>query len=163
YGLLYYLRPPIGRKNSYLTVDASRIDANDGAHDRVRVTLGLQLPNGQLAPYVEADGTHAAFGAGTSSALAGINVFVLPIRSLGPILGSILAYATVERTDRGEGTAALTLVKQFGNRLRVEFGGSWSGTSVPGTYTLRVLTDLPQARMITTATSGPGAGSGSNF
>jgi hypothetical protein len=163
YELLYYVRPPVGRKNSYVTVDASRIDASDGTHDRLRVTLGLQLPNGQLAPYVEADGTHAAVGGGTSSGLAGINLFILPVRSLGPVLGTMLAYAGVERTSLGEGSTSLTLVKQIGSRLRVELGGNWSATGAPGTYTLRVLTDLRQGRMITTATAGPGGGSGTNF
>jgi hypothetical protein len=164
YGILYYLRPPIGGKNSYLTVDARRIDANDGAHDRVRVTLGLQLPNSQFAPYVETDDTHGASGGGgTSSALVGVNLFVLPISSLGPVFGSVLAYGTVERSNAGESLTSLTLVRQFGTRFRVELGGTWSGAGTPGTYTVRVLTDLPQARMITTANIGPGSGGGTNF
>lgn len=163
YGILYYVRPPIGGKNSYLTVDARRIDANDGTHDRVRVSLGLQLPNAQLVPYVEADNTHGVPGGGTSSALAGINVFVLPIRSLGPVVGTLLAYGTVERSNNGESTTSLTLVKQFGNRFRVELGGTWFAPGTPGAFTLRVLSDLPQARIITTANLGPGAGPGTNF
>lgn len=163
YGILYYLRPPIGGRHSYLTMDARRIDASDGTHDRLRVSLGLQLPYGQLVPYVEADGTHGVPGGGTSSALAGINVFVLPIRSLGPFAGKVLAYGTVERTNHGEGTTSLTFVRQFGNRVRVEFGGAWSAASAPGIYTLRVLTDLPQARIITTANIGAGSGTGTNF
>jgi hypothetical protein len=164
YGILYYVRPPIGPRNSYLTVDARRIDANDGAHDRVRVTVGVQLPNGQLAPYVETDETHGAPGTGsTSSALIGMNVFVLPIRSLGPILGQMIAYGAIERSNHGEGTSSLTLVRQFGNRFRVEAGGVWNGAGSPPTYTLRVLTDLPQARIITTANVGSGSSAGTNF
>jgi hypothetical protein len=163
YGILYYLRPPIGGRNSYFTVDARRIDANDGTHDRVRVTLGLQLPNSQIAPYVETDDTHGTAGGGTSSALVGVNLFVLPMPSLGSTFGKVLAYGTVERSNAGESLTSLTLVRQFGNRFRVEVGGTWSGGGTPGQYTVRVLTDLPQARMITTANIGPGSGGGTNF
>jgi hypothetical protein len=163
YGILYYLRPPIGPRNSYLTVDARRIDANDGTHDRVRVTLGLQLPNSQIAPYVETDGTHGAVGGGTSSALVGVNLFVLPMPSLGSVFGKVLAYGTVERSNAGESLTSLTLVRQFNNRFRVEVGGTWSGAGTPGAYTVRVLTDLPQARMITAANIGAGSSSGTNF
>ena len=163
YGLLYYVRPPFGGQSSYLTVDARRIDANDGAHDRVRLTLAMQLPNGQLAPYVETDATHGVSGSATSSALVGVNLFVLPIPSLGSVLGKVLAYGTVERSNAGESLTSLTLVRQFNNRFRVEVGGTWSGAGTPGEYTVRVLTDLPQARMITTANIGAGSGSGTNF
>ncbi len=165
FDLLYYVRPPFGGKNSYMTVDASRLDAYDGTHDRLRVSLGAQLPAGQLVPYVEFDGTHNAPGGPTSMSLAGINVFLLPIRSLGPVAGEILAYGALERTSQGTGTSSLTLVRQFGNRFRVELGGNWAGASTPATYTLRVLSDLPQARVITTANLGSGAGAsaGSNF
>ena len=161
YGILYYLRPPIGGKNSYLTVDARSIDENDGTHDRVRITLGLQLPNSQIAPYVETDDTRGV--GGTSSALVGVNLFVLPISSLGSVFGSVLAYGTVERSNAGESLTSLTLVRQFGSRFRVELGGTWSGAGTPGSYTVRVLTDLPQARMITTANIGAGSGGGTNF
>jgi hypothetical protein len=164
YGILYYLRPSFASGHSYLTVDARRIDADDGTHDRLRVSVGMQLPNGQLVPYVETDATRGAPGTGSSSsALIGMNLFVLPIRSLGPVLGQMIAYGAIERSNHGEGTSSLTLVRQFGNRFRVEAGGVWNGAGSPPTYTLRVLTDLPQARIITTANVGAGSGAGSNF
>jgi len=163
YGILYYVRPPIGARNSYITVDARRIDANDGTHDRLRVSLGVQVPNGQLVPYVETDRSRGAPGSATSSALIGMNMFVLPIRSLGSAFGQVLAYGAIERSNHGEGTTSLTLVRQFGNRVRVEAGGVWSGIGAAGTYTLRVLTDLPQARIITTANTGNGSSGGTNF
>jgi Carboxypeptidase regulatory-like domain len=165
YDLLYYVRPPFGGKNSYLTVDASRLDGSDGTQDRLRVSLGVQLPVGQLVPYVEFDGTHNGPSGPSSTSLAGVNVFVLPVRSLGPVVGEVLAYGALERTSQGTGTSSLTLVRQFGNRFRVELGGNWAGGTTPATYTLRVLSDLPQARVITTANAGggPGASAGSNF
>lgn len=161
-GVNGFMRPGGPLSRSFVTFDLRHSDETRGGVDVATFGGGTTLAGVQLLPSVTMTRDPQLLG-GAPRWSGYVAAFAMAPRSLGPVLGQPFAFASVERTAYGATATSVTVTRGelLGGRLRVEVGGRWSG--VAPTYTLRLLTDLPQARAITSVQSQGGDTRGSQF
>jgi hypothetical protein len=146
----------------YFTTDASRSLSAGSSQNQVRAGLGVQWLASQLLPYVQT--TRTEFGGTTTDdrTALGVNFFLMPGPSMSRYLGQTLAYGTLERSSHGDQVTALTVVRPITSATRLEVGGRWT-TGSPSLFSIRLLSDLPTTREISSAFISDGRVTGTHF
>jgi hypothetical protein len=162
YSVSYFVRPARAPSGMYFTGDASRSLSAGGSQNALRAGLGVQWHASQLLPYVQRMRTE--FGGTTTDdrTAVGVNYFLMPPAGWSAALGQLLVYGTLERSNRSEQLVSFTAVRPITSMTRIEVGGRWaSGAS--SLFTIRVLSDLPTTREISSAFVSDGRMTGTHF
>jgi hypothetical protein len=151
---------PISRMGSnYLEASLDRINTTSGRLISGRLGASFQVNEVRMLPAVRVQRQETGFSPATSQTFLGFNAFVLPRRSLGPVLGTRQARTTFEmQPGIGPVNASAYLGAPLLKGLRTEAGMTWfKGSRSPG-FSLLIAAELPSVRSYTTVTGGGGAG-----
>jgi hypothetical protein len=86
----------------------------------------------------------------------------MPPAGWSEALGQVLVYGTLERSNRADQLVTITAVRPITSMTRLEVGGRWtSGAS--SLFTIRLLSDLPTSREISSAYVSDGRMTGTHF
>jgi hypothetical protein len=153
-----FLRPISRMGSNYLEASLDRINTTSGRLTSGRLGASFQVTEVRILPAVRFQRQETGFSPGTSETFLGFNTFVLPRRSLGPVLGSLSARTTFEmQPGVGPVNASAYVGAPLLKGLRAETGMTWyRGSRGPG-FSLLIAAELPTVRSYTTVTGGGGA------
>ena len=162
-----FLRPLPQAGFFYFDGTLDRMTSVSGRTTVVRLETSTQGQALRALPFVRVEQNAPAVGPSATRSFLGVNGFVLPHPTLGPVLGPLwLRTGTELELDGPVRLAAYSLLvaRPLGSGLRVETGVSWlRGTPGP-TLSLSLTTYLSGLRSYTTLTAPVGGvASGSQF
>ncbi len=151
------------RWNEALFVNASWRDeqADLGASERGRLAVGARTRLGQLFPFVQYDRIARPGVASLHRQAAGLSLFTTPSSRPGAWYARLWGFATAEWRNDGARLLDVTLAQSFGNSFRAEASVSAQSGLAPR-FGLRMYTDLPRARVISTAQHDAGGYTGTH-
>ncbi|HTR78812.1 MAG TPA: hypothetical protein VMH39_11905, partial [Gemmatimonadaceae bacterium] len=152
--LEYYWRPSWDGRTTYLTIDGLRSVRTGSVFNDARVTTGIATAVGTFLPYIEHDLTTYSASDNAADNVVGLNVLLSSMRTLG-WLGEGVAFGGIQRETSGIWSGGITFGFQVSASVRIETGSQWTAGARGPVLTLRALSNLPQARTITTASAGP--------
>ncbi len=153
-----FLRPISRMGSNYLEASLDRINTTSGRLTSGRLGASFQVTEVRILPAVRFQRQETGFSPATSATFLGFNTFILPRRSLGPVLGSLSARTTFEmQPGVGPVNASAYVGAPILKGLRAETGMTWyRGSRSPG-FSLLIAAELPTVRSYTTVTAGGGA------
>jgi hypothetical protein len=127
---------------------AERGDAGTSA--RGRLAVGVRSRVGQWFPYVQYEEDAPTATASRVRRAAGISLFTTPSPRWGPALSRLWGYVSADWSDDRSRSASVTLAQSISDALRVEVTATGATAARP-VFALRMYTDLPRARVVSTA------------
>jgi hypothetical protein len=152
-----YSRVIPGRRLGGLMLEAqgTRTVTHSGVQTQARAGAAAQLQNLVLRPYLRAERISNAGGPVEHSYL-GFQTTVLPVRSLGPVLGGFWLQAQAETEIAGSPTsAAIVVARNLGQAFRIEAGTRWERNLAAPIFTFSLVSQLGAVRS-TSLVTAPG-------
>ena len=149
---------PISRMGAtYLEASLDRVTTSTSVLASSRLGASFQVAEIRILPAVRFQREESGPGPHQSQTYFGVNTFVLPHPSLGPVLGSLSARTTFElQTGVGAVSASGYIGAPLIRGLRAETGMTWfRGSHGPG-FSLLIAAELPSVRSYTTLSGGGG-------
>jgi hypothetical protein len=165
WGLTGFVRPVPGRPSLYVDASLRHTSGAVGGFTLARAGLSAQANGVRFVPYVRMERATPQGGGAQERAFAGVNVFVLPRPSLGPVLGGFWARADAE-LQRGAPmqTAGAVVGRELWRDVRLEVGGRYQRTLGGVSLVMTLQTNLPGFRSTTAVDAPPqGDATGSLF
>ncbi len=151
-----FFRPIRSWGATYVDASVDYIQNENSTLTSGRLGASFQVADVRLLPAVRWQHDDA-LGAQQTQTFYGVNTFMLPQPSLGPVLGLITARTSFElEAGHGIGTAAGYLGMPFLKGLRGEVGASWYRGARGANLSLLIAAELPSFRSYTTLTAGGG-------
>lgn len=149
-----FWRPSWWQEAAFVNVSWRDEHADIGATERGRVAIGARTRIGQLFPFVQYDRITRPGVASFFRQAGGLSVFTTPSARSGAWYARLWGYVSTEWRNDGSRSLDLTVAQTFNSNFRAELSlGAQSGAGPR--YGLRMYTDLPRARVITTAQQDP--------
>ncbi|MCC7003637.1 MAG: hypothetical protein IT357_15880 [Gemmatimonadaceae bacterium] len=154
-----FWRPSWWQEAAFVNVSWRDEHADIGATERGRVAIGARTRIGQLFPFVQYDRIARPGVASFYRQAGGLSLFTTPSSRSGAWYARLWGYVNTEWRNDGSRSLDLTVAQTFSNSFRAEVSlGAQSGSGPR--YGLRMYTDFPRARVITTAQHDPVNGYG---
>jgi hypothetical protein len=135
----------------------TRTVTNMGPHIQARTGAAVQLKHLVVRPYLRAERLSAA-GGPIERGYLGMQTTVLPVHSLGPVLGGLWLQAEGETEVAGSPTrASVVLARNLGRAFRIEGGTRWERGLTGPIFTLSLVSQLNAVRstsLVTAPTAG---------
>jgi hypothetical protein len=149
-----------GRRLGAVVVEAQgvRTLTRQGAQTDARIGAALQVANTVLRPYLRGQQIPGV-GGPVQRSYVGLQATVLPLRSLGPVLGGFWLQGQAETETGGSPTSASVVIsRNLGRAFRIEGGTRWErGLSAP-ILTFSLVSQLASMRSTSLVTAQAGEG-----
>ncbi|MFN8652628.1 MAG: hypothetical protein U0133_12030 [Gemmatimonadales bacterium] len=156
YTLSAFFRPVSRLGATYLEGSVDQIHGTLNDLTSARLGASLQVSDLRLLPSVRFETTRGQ-GASATRTYYGVNSFMLPRPSLGPVLGKLSARTTFEmEAGAGASSASGYIGMPILRGLRTETGLSWFKGMKGPTFSLLIAAELPSVRSYTTVSAGGG-------
>jgi len=149
-GIVGFWRPAWWQEAAFLNVSWRNEHADAGDTQRARAALGVRSALGQVFPYVQMDRVSRPGVPEFNRRALGVSLFTTPSARRGAWYARIWGYVTSEWRNDGTRSLDLTLAQTVNNSLRAEASLGVQSGGGPR-FGLRAYTDLPRARVISTA------------
>jgi hypothetical protein len=139
-----------------LEVQTTRTLKDEGVLTEARTGAALQLGGTVLRPYLRLE-RESAVAEPVGRNYAGLQVTVLPQRSLGPLLSGFWLQGSVEAEGaRSPVSASALIARNLGRGFRIEAGTRWERTLPGPMLTLSLVSQLAAVRSTSTVTAALG-------
>lgn len=136
-----------------LEAQGTRTATNSGGQTQARAGAAVQFRNLVLRPYLRAERTSNP-GGQVDHGYLGLQTTVLPLRSLGPMLGGFWIQAQGESEIAGPpSSASVVIARNLGQAFRVEAGTRWERTLAAPIFTLSLVSQLSAVRSTSLVTA----------
>ncbi|MFN0097978.1 MAG: hypothetical protein ACKVS7_04820 [Gemmatimonadaceae bacterium] len=152
-----FWRPSWWQEAAFVNVSWRDEHADIGATERGRLAIGARTRIGQLFPFVQYDRITRPGVASFYRQAGGLSLFTTPSSRSGAWYAQLWGYVTTEWRNDGSRSLDLTIAQTFNNSFRAELSLGVQSGGGPR-YGVRMYTDLPRARVISTAQRNPVSG-----
>jgi hypothetical protein len=149
-----FWRPSWWQQSAFVNASWRNERADSGTTERGRLAMSARTRLGQLFPFVQYDRIARPGVESFYRQTGGLSLFTTPSSRSGAWYARMWGYVTTEWSNDGSRALGLTVAQTFNKSFRAEVSlGAQSGRGP--LYGLRMYTDLPRARVITTAQNDP--------
>lgn len=145
-----FWRPRWWREATFVSATWRGDHGDIGASERARLSVGARTRLGQIFPYVQRDRVERPGLATRDRSALGLSVYTTPSSRPGAWYLRLWGYLSTEWRNDGSRYVDLTLAHSAGSNFRAEASVA-AGTGGGPRFGVRMYTDLPRARLITTA------------
>jgi hypothetical protein len=145
-----FWRPQWWREATFVSATWRGDHGDIGASERARLSVGARTRLGQIFPYVQRDRVERPGLATLDRTAVGLSVYTTPSSRPGAWYARLWGYLSTEWRNDGSRYVDLTLAHSVGSSFRAEASVA-AGTGGGPRFGVRMYTDLPRARLITTA------------
>lgn len=157
-GFSAFLRPISNRDFFYLEGTAQRTVAATGTTDAARLGLSIQAGDVRLLPYARGESQAPAASPAVTRRFWGLNSFILPRPSWGPLFRQVWIRTGFESEDLWRPRlASIQVARPLTSHVRLDLGLGWTRGSRGPTVSLNLASHLRSVRSFTTLTAAQGS------
>jgi hypothetical protein len=158
FGFSGFLRPIPRRDFFYLEGSFQRTVATTGTTDAARLGVSLQAGDVRVLPYARADRQALPGSAAMTHSYWGLNSFILPRPSWGPLFRQLWIRTGFESEGLWRPTlASIQVARPLTPNVRLDLGMSWARGAPGPTFTLNLASNLRSVRSVTTMSAAQGS------
>jgi hypothetical protein len=153
-----FFRPMPRKDFFYVEGNAQRTVAISGTTEAARLGLSVQAGDLRFLPYARTERQELTGVPSSSRSFWGLNSFILPRPSWGPLLRQLWIRTGFESEDLWRpALASIQVARQLTPNVRLDLGLSWT-RGIPGpTFSLNLASNLRAIRSYTTMTAAQGS------